>query len=171
MRIARCPFVSHIGHFGYVSPNDLRGASRTTGPKSRHAFRTGLGRGLRRPHRSETRSLQRAPRLRTTRSGGSPEPIGILGNLRPQVAKLRTLGTVVLAGRNGGFFSLAKPGTGHFQTIGRFSNHYKPSLRQGNRLSWGASVLTPVHVVWASSKRVRNWLTILGGCQRPGCRG
>ena len=27
-----------------------------------------------------------------------PEPIGKLGNLRPQVAKLRTLGTVVLAG-------------------------------------------------------------------------
>ena len=99
-----------------------------------------------------------------------PEPIGKLGNLRPQVAKLRTLGTVVLAGRNGGFFSLAKPGTGHFLTIGRFSNHYKPSLRRGNRLSWGASVLTPVHVVWASSKQVRNWLTIRSH-MRPGCGG
>ena len=44
------------------------------------------------PHRSRTCSLQRAPRLRTTRTGGSPEPIGKLGNLRPQVAKLRTLG-------------------------------------------------------------------------------
>ena len=105
LRIARCPFVSHIGHFEYASSNDLRGASRTTGPKSSHAFRTGLGSDLIRSHRPETCSLQRAPRLRTTRSGGSPEPIGILGNLRPQVAKLRTLGTVVLAGRIGDFFA------------------------------------------------------------------
>ena len=44
LRVVRCPFVSHSGHFAYVSANDPRGASRTTGPKSRHTFRTGLGR-------------------------------------------------------------------------------------------------------------------------------
>ena len=109
LRVVRCPFVSHSGHFAYVSANDPRGASRTTGSRSSHTFRTGLGRHHTQCHRPETRSLQRAPRLRTTRSRGSPEPIGILGNLRPQVAKLRTLGTVVLAGRNGGFSRSPSP--------------------------------------------------------------
>ena len=92
LHVARCPFVYRIDPSGKQALMIDIATPGQQGPNSVTHSGPASVRAPQGPHRSRTCSLQRAPRLRTTRTGGSPEPIGKLGNLRPQVAKLRTLG-------------------------------------------------------------------------------